>query len=215
MADLNSNLPQLTQNQAQKEVLANALLDAASPAMLWGRHALTSMGLVWGYLGGRIYVGGAPLLLANGSLTLPPNQTVYIEVNTAGVVSQNSTGFTADKLPLYKVSTGAATVMNYEDHRNPMAMQKQFYGRISISLTAGNVTLTQAQSCCDSLELTGTLNAARMVLMPNLMRSYFMYCNTTGGQTITVKTANGTGVTFSDGQRRILECDGLNIVSFT
>lgn len=53
----------------------------------------------------------------NKSLTLTASATNYIEMNDAGVISANATGFTNGYTPLYVVTTGAALVSGIEDCR--------------------------------------------------------------------------------------------------
>jgi hypothetical protein len=209
-----SHIPQLLQSQAQKEVIANLLFDAASPSMLWARNAQTSVGLIWGYIGGRVYINGSPVVIANGTLTLTASQTVYVEVGITGSVTQNTIGFTADKAPLYKITTNATGVASYEDQRCANVLNRFFMARTSIAIAAGNVTLTQAQALCESIQLTGALTVARIITFPSVVRAYRISCNTTGAQVITLKTATGTGVNLADGQRRWVECDGINFYLF-
>ena len=118
MAGSTSNLDLITTAQAQKEVTANALFDAASAAMLFGRRSSQCAGLSWGFYGGALMVGGTPTLISNGSLALTANATNYVEViSGASVVSRNTTGFTTGALALYSVITGAAAVTSYTDFR--------------------------------------------------------------------------------------------------
>lgn len=118
MSNSTSLLDLIAASQSQKEVTANALFDAASPAMLYGRRALTSAGLTWGYFGGYISVSGSPVAVANGTVALTASATNYIEADkTSGAVSANSTGFTAGRLALYTVVAGASTVTSYTDQR--------------------------------------------------------------------------------------------------
>lgn len=211
MADQTTFVPQLLSSQAGKEILANVLFDAVSPAMLFGRNAQTTSGLVWGYLGGRTYLSGAAVVIANATLTLPANQTNFIEVSIAGVVTSNTSGFSLDRAPLYRVTTGATTITGYEDHRSATLFDRLFYGRVVIPMSNAAVTLNFAQSLCHSIELTGNLTAPRNVTVPTIARQYIIFANTTNGQGIVVKTSGGTGVTFADGQRRLVECDGVNV----
>lgn len=213
MADQSTNITQISSSQASKEVTANAVFDAASPAMLFGRNALTTTGLTWGYFGGRIYVDGVATAIANSTVALTLSQTNYVEVSIAGVVSSNTTGFSADKSPLYKITTGATSITNYEDHRNPMTLRRLFYGRTVVAMADANKTLTQPQAACDSIECTGALTALRDVIVPTVKRPYTVYANTSGGFGVRVKTAAGTGITVADNTRVTLECDGTNVVS--
>ena len=100
----------IIQSQASKEITANAYFDAVSPASNFGRRQSTSSGLTWGYYGATIAVDGVLTQIANGTLTLTASATNYVETTRAGVVSKNTTGFTAGSIPLYQVVTGAATV---------------------------------------------------------------------------------------------------------
>lgn len=111
-------MPQISASQANKEVTLNAIVDALSPAALYGRNAVTTAALTWGYLGGTVSISGTPTQVANGTVTLAASATNYIEANPAtGAVSVNQTGFTSGRTPLYSVVTGAATVSNYTDLR--------------------------------------------------------------------------------------------------
>lgn len=119
MANSNSNIDQISSTQAGKEITANALFDAASPSMLYGRKASGCSGLVFAYYGG-IYNGNT---IANGSFTLTANTTNYIEADSStGAVSVNTTGFTAGRIKLYSVITGASTVSSYTDQRDLLSL---------------------------------------------------------------------------------------------
>lgn len=117
MSNSTTNLDLISSSQAQKEVTANALFDAASPAMLYGRRASATAALTWGYYGGNKSVSGTLSQVANGTLALTANATNYIEVSALGVVSKNTTGFTSGATPLYAVVTGASTITSYTDYR--------------------------------------------------------------------------------------------------
>lgn len=139
---------------------------------------------------------------------------MYVEVISNGSVSQNNLGFSADKTPLYKIITNTTGVASYEDHRCATVLNRLFMARASVSLAAGNVSLTQSQALCESIQFIGALTAVRIVTFPSVVRSYRISCTTTGAQTITLKTASGVGVNLADGQRRWVECDGTNFYLF-
>lgn len=117
MAGSTSNLDLITTAQAQKEVTANALFDAGSSAMLFGRRASTSSSLTWGYYGGPLLVSGTPTTIANGTVALTASTTNYVEADAVGVVTRNVVGFTVGSTPLYTIVTGASTVTSYTDRR--------------------------------------------------------------------------------------------------
>ncbi|MHB1024051.1 MAG: hypothetical protein ACYC0Z_16805, partial [Acidobacteriaceae bacterium] len=77
MASSTTNLDLLIQSQASKEITANALFDAASPATLFGRRQSTTSGLTWGYYGGTVNNAGTLISIANGTLTLAASTTNY------------------------------------------------------------------------------------------------------------------------------------------
>lgn len=70
MANSSTPLDLITASQSGKEVTANALFDAASNAMLFGRRASTTTGLTWGYYGGMLMVDGALTNINNGTRSL-------------------------------------------------------------------------------------------------------------------------------------------------
>lgn len=63
------------------------------------------------------------------------------------------------------------------------------------------------------LELTGTLTAARNVIVPTNRKLYFVYNNTTGGYAVTVKCAAQVGVSIPSGQKALLVCNGSDVVN--
>lgn len=118
MSDSTTNLDLISQSQSQKEVSANGLFDAASPATVFGRRQSQCAGLTWGYYGGNAIVSGVATPLANGTLTLTASSTCYIEYNqSTGAVTFNTSSFTGGRVPLYSVVTGSATVTSWTDHR--------------------------------------------------------------------------------------------------
>lgn len=120
MSNSATPLDQIASNQAAKEVVVNALLDAASPATLWGRHASACSGLTWGYYGGSFVDSTATLhAIANGTITLTASATNYLYADpTTGAVSANTTGFPSGKVPLYTIAAGTTTVASYTDWRS-------------------------------------------------------------------------------------------------
>jgi hypothetical protein len=118
MANSNHDYPIISAGQSSKEVTANSMDLAGSPALLWGIDPRSTTGLTWGLLEGVLNVAGTPTQIAKTTVTLTASQTNYVEATTAGVVSANTSGFTAGRLRLYTVVTGTATVTSYTDHRS-------------------------------------------------------------------------------------------------
>lgn len=213
MANSSSNLDQISSSQASKEITANAIMDALSPASLFGRHASATSALTWGYYGGTITVDGVLTQIANGTLALTASSTCYIEADRAGTVSFNTTGFTAGRTPLYSVVTGTATVTSYTDYR---LATPPTTGKLSLSVAgAANVTLTQAQANNHILEFTGALTGNISVFVPLPAKQYTVFNNTTGAFTLTVIGATGAGIAIGQGKRAIVYADGTNVVRVT
>lgn len=89
-------------------------------------------------------------------------------------------------------------------------------GMVSISLTAGNVTLTANNGSTDQarymiLNLTGSPGAARSVTVPSVSKVYVIINATTGSQPITIKTSAGTGVVVPDASTVWVYCDGTDV----
>ncbi|KWO78484.1 beta strand repeat-containing protein [Burkholderia ubonensis] len=120
MSNSTTLLDTISSTQAMKEVVANGLFDAMSPASLWGRRMMTTGGLTWGYYGGNFVDNtGTSHAIANGTLTLTASSTNYIYANaTTGAVSANTTGFPGGSVPLYSVVTNASTATSYTDYRS-------------------------------------------------------------------------------------------------
>lgn len=121
MADSTTNITQIEASQAQKEVTANGLFDAASQAMAYGRRAEACAGLTWGYYGTRY--GGD--VVANGTHLCDANETTYMMVELAtGDVFFSNEGSDSDPdwddpeyARCYIITTGTSSVTSYEDHR--------------------------------------------------------------------------------------------------
>lgn len=124
MSDSATNLDTISASQAQKEVTLNALMDAASPATVYGRHASQCGGLVWAYYGGSTSVAGVPTEIGNDTLTLTASSTCYVRRDdtdgTVDFVTSAPSGWPAtdgDFSALYEIVTGASQVTSWLDWR--------------------------------------------------------------------------------------------------
>ena len=117
MSNSTSNVDQLSTAQSSLPLRINELFDACSQAMLFGRRASTTSGLSWGFFGGAINNNGTIAQVADGVATLTNTATNYVEATTAGVVSVNTTAFTAGRIPLYTVVVAGGVVTSYTDNR--------------------------------------------------------------------------------------------------
>lgn len=205
----------IAQSQSSKEITANALFDAGSPATLFGRRASLCSGLNWFYFGGAWRYDATLTILPNNSspLVLTASSTNYVEADRAGTVTSNTSGFTAGRLPLYAVTTGSASVTSYVDYR-AWVMPENLLRKYTVTTTSGSVTLSPAQSACHYVTTSGTLTGNLSVIVPDDWRGT-VFCNNGGAFTTTFKTAGGSGIVVAQGKRAVLLADGTNVVRIT
>lgn len=216
MSGSSTNLDLIVQSQASKEITANAMFDAASPAMFGGRRASTCTGLTWGYYGGDSNKSdGTIVTVANGTLTLAANSTNRVYVSNSGTVAvTGSTPAADEQYMLYTVVTGASSVTSYSDNRACFT-PPWFSSRASIDVASADGTLSGATRHCKYLTITGALTVNRNVITPTDVWQGYVFNNTSGAYTVTVKTSGGTGVVVGQGKRCILLADGTNVVRIT
>lgn len=88
-------------------------------------------------------------------------------------------------------------------------------GATSISLASSDVTLSATNNAADQsrsaiLILTGAIGADREVVIPAVSKLYAVQNNTTGAQTVTVKTSAGVGAVVPQGVTTYVMCDGTD-----
>jgi hypothetical protein len=201
MSNSTTLLDTIATNQSNKEAVVNALLDAASPAMLWGRHASACSGLTWGFYGGQF----STYAIANGTVTLTASTTNYVYAdNVTGAVSVNTTGVPSGKIALYTIVTGATTVTSYTDLRQSGSGSSGGGGGALSGLSDVNVT---EGSGINNNALVWNNSTSKWVAAP---RAYDIAINfegvTTNGEIIRVKMvravtlpASLTGSSFDAG----------------
>jgi microcystin-dependent protein len=81
----------------------------------------------------------------------------------------------------------------------------------SYTLTTGSGVTDQARNAV--INLTGTLSANCDVIVPSVDKVYTIRNSTTGGFSVVVKTAAGSGVTVGNGFTQQLYCDATNVVA--
>lgn len=90
-------------------------------------------------------------------------------------------------------------------------------GTASITMLDADYTLSAYNGVTDEarqmiLNVGGTLTANRNIICPATSKLYVIKNNTTGGFSVTLKTASGTGVTVTNGNTTIAYCDNTNVV---
>jgi len=211
MSNNTSNLVLIQTSQAQKELTANALALASSPATLYGRIEQNSSGLVWGFYGGNLMIRGVPTQIANGSLTLPPSTAaVYIEADqVTGAVTQNILGWTPGRIPLYQVVTGPETATGWLDYRVTRTPQKNL---ASLTVT-GDTAFQYGESNSDIVLLTGTPTAVFSVLLA--ARPWVYVIRNLTSQDATFATASTVPIIVAAGKTATIGTDGTDAFRIT
>lgn len=213
MADSTSHIADddIVQGQGSQDLTANALFDAASPAMTAARRMSQTSGTNFAMFGGKVRIAGVISQVANASLALTPSATNYVEMHPdTGAVSKNTTAFTPGYLPLYTVVVGASSITSYTDHRGALVLNDT----LALALSDANTTLTQAQAANAVLTFTGTLTATRDIVVPLVGKRQWTVYNGTG-QSLRFIGASGTGITVATLKHAVVRSDGTNIVRVT
>ena len=202
----------ISASQANKETPIGEMFVAVQWSALFGHDPANSSGLVFGVHGGVMLVDGVLTTISDQQTTLDASSTCYVEATRAGVISDNTSGFTAGRIPLYVVTTSASGVASFVEARAWHDLPGVL-GRLSKSVAgSSNVTLTAAEARNDVLNFTGTLTGSINVIVPNGPQAWCVTNNTSGAFTLTVKTAAGTGVAVTQGKAADLIADGTNVV---
>lgn len=213
MADSTTHLTTISSSQADKEGTANELFNGASPALLFARNS-TSTALTWNYYGGKMLVDGVITSIANGSVALTGSTTCYVEATRFGVVSVNTTGFTAGRIPLYQIVTGSGTVTSYTDKRCLWIPQE---GLLRISAGSPSSLALNAEQClANTIEVTGSPSSEFDLIVPPIVKTWIVFANTTGNG---VKVMNSgspqSSVSIGVGKHAIVRSDGGQVYRVT
>lgn len=74
-------------------------------------------------------------------------------------------------------------------------------------------TLTSTQAQNKLMQFIGTVTGNVVVNVPAVVAVYYVQCSYSGAFSLTLKTAAGGGVVLATGDRAILYCDGIDVVS--
>lgn len=103
----------------------------------------------------RFHNGKALVVVSAGSLALAASTTNYVEVDRAGTVTSNTTGFTSGRFPLWQVTTGASTF----SHDTGVLTRASTYVLIGLGGVDGSMGSTPMQTKEEGLQL-GTIATA-------------------------------------------------------
>jgi hypothetical protein len=143
-----------------------------------------------------IYIRNA----GTGTLTVAASAGLVDGASTKSFRPEDSAIFITDGTNFYTVGYGQ--------------LASSFFDHVSISVAgSGTLVLSGTQLDRISYEFTGVLTGNRTIEVPTELQQYWVFNNTSGAFTLTVKTNAGTGVVVPQGSGMILYCDGSNVVA--
>lgn len=212
MADTSTPFGSIIPNAASQELRANGLLDALSPAAIYGLKNEDTTALTLGLHGGKIPINGVVTVIADQTKSMTPSSVNYVQANpTTGSVTTNTTGYTPGYWRIGRATAGASSFTWQDDRFSGL----KTFGILSLAFPSdANYTLTAAESDNDVLSInSGVITAARDLVVPLIPRQWTVINNT--AQSVRVIGATGTGITISTLKTATVMSDGTNIVRVT
>lgn len=161
-----TTLVQISTNQSNKETTMNENMKALSPSGLFGKKFTTTTGLTWGYYGGIMLVDGILASIVDGTVALTASITNYIEATRAGVVSKNTTAFTAGQIPLFTILTTVSAIDTITDYRAWVAPEYVGSYLAKDFSSDADMTLTAAEARAKVIVIGGTISTIRQIIVP-------------------------------------------------
>ena len=164
-------------------------------------------------MNGIIYELSAVIRWANAGGGYPFDSAFATDTNVGGypkgarIMRADGAGYwynTTDNNVTDPESSGAAAAGWVPDFTTGVA---------AVTMTSANVTLTPAQYGKPTIVITGALTGNLNLIFPNITGQWDVINSTTGGYTITAKTAAGVGATIPQGFLSAVCGDGSNIYS--
>lgn len=173
----------------------------------------TNTGLLFTVSGGYMRSLAYMALISGVSLTLTDATTNYVYVDLlTGTILSNTTGFLPKHVPLFTVVTASGSVNSVTDLRGSV-VNSQPSGYLAITMTDADRTLLESEWGNSTIKITGTLTGAKNVIVPANQPSTFFINGT--GQTLTFKTAAGTGIAVATNKTACVRADGTNVIRLT
>ena len=83
---------------------------------------------------------------------------------------------------------------------------------LTITITNSNAAQAARALVLNVTSSFGSLSTTRELVVPTIQKQYIVQNNTTGGQSITVKTSAGTGITVPNGRKAHLYVNGTDVI---
>lgn len=136
---------------------------------------------------------GAITIAPSGSDLINGDVNAIFNPNDSAIIVCSGTGW-------YTIGLGQAADFAFD------------YASIDLSTESTPYTLVGANLNRIAYSFSGAIGSAFDIIVPMTTQQYWVTNNTSGGYTITVKTASGTGVTVAAGAAAILYCNGTDVV---
>ena len=150
----------------------------------------STSGLTWAHRGGQILWGQTVVTYAAGTVTLTASAVNYVEADSAGVVSAHTSpaAFSADKVPLYKITCGSSSISLKENYRVLLVgnhagvvvgtMLSTAGKTKTLSWNLGTWTLTSAADFIDIItpNFVGVLSKGSIVVTTDVAPDDSNYC---------------------------------------
>jgi hypothetical protein len=171
-----------------------AVLISAVPASGAGLIELPALGTIGdGFFFAFSNLGtGVYQIDPDGSETIDNQTTIDINPGESAIIVEGDSGW-------YTIGRGRSTIFVQT------VLQLNVAG-------SGDITLTPTQSSSIMQKYVGVLTGNRNVIVPAVAAIYFVSNETSGAFDLTVKTATGAGVVVPQGERVIMNCDGVDVV---
>ena len=165
-----------------------------------------------------VWTGGA------GTLALPVPSTLgngfFTMVNNQGtsLLTVTSTGGNIDSASSIQLAQGESCIVicsgnDYYTVGRGRLLTFAFQSLVKDVSGSAGATLTAVEATKNLQQYNGVLTGNSNIIVPSNPQLYFVFNNTTGPFTLTMKTVAGTGVSIPQAAHVILQCDGTNVVN--
>jgi hypothetical protein len=164
----------------------------------------------------HIWTGGAGTVTLPLVNTLGANWFVLVRNAGSGTLTVNTSGgqlLDGSGTKLFQPSDSAFIVCTGTDYITVGYGQGTnfSFSALTYAVTAGTYTLTASEAANTIQEITGTLSGSVTIVYPPVVNLYVISNQTAaGGNSLTVKTATGTGVVVPPASQVTVVCDGVN-----
>jgi microcystin-dependent protein len=201
-----------------EDALAEIYTDTSTARTLSGtfeEDATTTTGLTWGYTAGTVRFDNTVTTVAAGTISLTDDATNYIEINSSGTVSRNTTGFTSGRIPIRTVVCASGVQTTSTDRRSwfqswdmPLPVAKGGTGAATLTdhgilLGSGTSAVTPLGAATNGQIPIGSTGADPV--LATITGTANQITSTAGAGTITLSIPDTAAITFSNTGLHLLD----------